>query len=431
MPTVMTLRSLIFRELLYRRWNSALSVACVAAAVAGFLGALILLRSFDRETEQWVAAKQEALQKQMARMEDEYRKITKRMGFNVLILPKDQDLSDFYAENYADKSMPEAYAERLAASKNIVTVRHVLPLLQQKLEWPEQKRKILLIGVQARKPATQQRSGEEPLIKPVAPGTAALGYELHHSLGLKAGDTVTFMQKSFKVATLHPERGTIDDITLWIDLSEAQVLLGRQGQINAIAALECECAWADLAKVRKEIQAILPETQVVELAGKALARAEARQEAARNAEEVMKRETRAREDLRRRREDLAAVLVPLVIAVCAVWMGLLAWLNVRERRVEIGTLRALGLRAADVLLIFLGRAAIIGAAGAGAGLIIGVPVAVRISATPGGPLSGFALVGTGACLGVLVLAPLLAMLASWLPALAATRQDPADVLREE
>ena len=160
----MTLRRLVIRELVYRRWNTALSLVAVAAAVACFLGALLLLRAFDRETERWVAEKQAVLQRQMNRMTEEYRKITKRMGFNVLILPKDQNMADFYADNYAEKDMPEEYALRLSEAKEIVTIRHVLPMLQVKLEWPEQKRRILLIGVQGRM-TVGHRTAEDPLVE--------------------------------------------------------------------------------------------------------------------------------------------------------------------------------------------------------------------------------------------------------------------------
>ena len=428
----MTIRHLIDRELRHRKWNALLSLLAVAAAVACLLGALVLLRAFDRRTEALVAARASAVAAQMGRMEDAYRKITKRLGFNVLILPHTQDLADFYAESCADKTMPEEYGRRLAAATNVATIRHVLPMLQRRLEWPEQKRKILLIGVQGRVATAARPAGdrEEPLIKPVPPGGVAVGYELHRSLGLKTNDELALLGRTFRVAALHPERGTIDDITLWIDLPAAQALLGMQGLINSIVALECECAWADLSKVRQEIEGLLPDTQVVELQGKALARAEARQEAARNAAEVIAREQQSRADLRRRREEFAAVLVPLVLTACALWVGLLAWLNVRERRVEVGVLRALGLRRTQLAGVFLGKAALLGLAGAVVGALGGAPLAAALGGLDGGPLAGFALLGPWLAVAAVLAAPVVAMLASWIPALLAAQQDPADVLRD-
>ena len=448
----MTISRLVFRELLYRKWNTLLSLVSVAAAVACLLGALVILRTFDLRNEAELAAKEQALVKQMDakeraltdqmnKMEDSYRKITKRMGFNVLVLPHDQNLTDFYSENFADKLMPAEYAQRLAGATNVASIRHVLPMLQKKMEWPEQKRKVLLIGVQGHMTYAAKAGGEEPLVKPVAPGTVSLGYELHHSLGLTTNAEVIFMGEKLKVAATNPERGTIDDITLWVDLALAQRLLNHPNQISCIVALECECGWGNLPLVRQEIMAILPDTQVLELAGKALARAEARLEADRNArealnrerdgaEEVIARERESRAAQRNQREQRAAVLVPLVLAACALWIGLLAWMNMRERRVEIGILRALGLRQSHIAMVFLVKAALLGLIGALLGAAAGVPLAAVLARNVGGLVAGFALVGWVTLVEVIALAPLVVMLASWIPALLAAQQDPADVLRE-
>jgi putative ABC transport system permease protein len=142
----MTLPRLIVRELLYRRLNFALGLGSVAAAVACLLGQLNLLRQHDLRTEQIIAAKTAATRQRMAQLEDDYRKVTLKMGFNVLILPKDQNLGDLYADDFASKFMPEEYATRLAKSR-VATINHILPTLQQKVKWPERERTVLLMGV--------------------------------------------------------------------------------------------------------------------------------------------------------------------------------------------------------------------------------------------------------------------------------------------
>ena len=64
----------------------------------------------------------------MAKLKDDTRKAMLKLGFNVVILPKDQNLSDWYADDYASKYMPEEYVTKLANSR-VVTVRHFLPSL--------------------------------------------------------------------------------------------------------------------------------------------------------------------------------------------------------------------------------------------------------------------------------------------------------------
>jgi ABC-type lipoprotein release transport system permease subunit len=426
----MNLYVLVMREIVHRRLNFMLGLLSVACAVACLMTAVMLLNLFDRRTEELVSAKQAELEKQTLAMEDEFRKITKRMGFNILILPQDQNLGDFYAENYADKTMPQAYAHQLADEPNIVTIRHLLPMLQAKLTWPEQRRKILLIGVQGEMPWAH-RDNKQPILRPVPPGTVAVGYELHQSLGLKTGDAITLMGMSFQVGDLHPERGSIDDVTLWIDLAQAQQLLDKPGRISLMMALECGCAWANLPVVREEIQRFLPDTQVVELAGKALARAEARREATRNAELLLVREQETRQALRREREELFAILVPLVLIACVLLVGILATLNVRERRVEMGVLRALGLHTGEILKVFLGKAVVLGLVGA---LLGTLGVFLLATSLVGRGAEGHVVseVLTLALVAVSVLVtPVVTVIASWLPALMAAQQDPALVLGEE
>ncbi|MCY3021658.1 MAG: hypothetical protein NTW87_21810, partial [Planctomycetota bacterium] len=225
---------LVLREILYRKMNFLLGVGAVLVAVGCVVAAISFLRRHDLHTEQRAAAQERDLRTKMAALEDDYRKITKGFGFNILILPKEQNLSDLYAEDFAAKHMPEAFADRLVKAK-VASINHILPILQQKLKWPERERTILLVGTRGEIPA----AGKEvtaPLLDLVRPGTVVVGYELHRSLKLAAGDKLTLLGREFAVARLQPERGNKDDITVWLNLAEAQKLLGKEGQVNAILA---------------------------------------------------------------------------------------------------------------------------------------------------------------------------------------------------
>lgn len=425
----MNLYRLVFREILHRKLSFALGVISAAVAVAGLVAALAILQQHDARTEQIIAAKEVTTRQQMEKLEDDYRKLMLKMGFNVMILPRDQNLSDLYADDYATKYMPEEYATRLAQSR-VVTINHLLPSLQQKVKWPEHERTVLLMGVRGEVYIQSQQ--QKPLLEMVAPGTMILGHELARSLPLKVGDQTRLMGREFTVAKVNPERGNKDDITAWINLAEAQELLDKRGLINGILALDCTCDTVDrLSRIRAEIARILPDTQIIEYASQALTRAEARQRASVEAQATLQREKEGRAKLRSEREALASILVPVVLVGSAIWIGLLALANVRDRRGEIGILRALGLRSRQVLLIFLGKAVAIGFGGALLGYIIGRAVGAMWREAPGLPPIPVNFVDPKLLLLVLVAAPLLAALASWLPAMIATQQDPAVVLREE
>ena len=418
------IRHLVFGEIWRRKVHAALMVLSVTVAVASLVGSLTALRAHDVRTDQIIVAKEAETRTRMAELEDDYRKIMKELGFNLLILPQDQDLNDLYANQHASAFMPESYVDTLASS-GLMTIRHLLPNLQQKVQWPERKRTIILTGVRGEVPFVH-RKPLEPILVPVPVGVAVLGHELHTSLHLTEGDRIELLGQTFAVGTCNPERGNRDDITIWIDLETAQELLHKPGLITGIHALKCHCYGQRLGRIRGEIERVLPGTRVIEFASEVITRAEARDRAADLARAALAAEKANRARLRHERESLAAILVPVVILASGIWIASLCWLNARERRSEIGMLRAMGVGSASILGLFLGKATIVGCAGAlfgcAAGLVGGMVWGDVHDLTQ--------LYSTPALLIGVALAPLLSNLSSWIPAVLASQLDPADILRE-
>lgn len=426
----MNVARMFLREMVHHKWNSVAGMLAVAVAAGSFVGASAVLAVHDRRTAAIVAAKEAETARGLAQLEEEMRRATLNLSFNLVILPKEQNLKDWYAEDYAAKYMPEDYAVRLARS-GIISVRHLLPSLQQKVLWPEVNRTIILVGTRG-EVAEARGPGAMPLVQPVPPGKIVLGHELHRSLRLEPGSEVTLLDRKFTVHRCHEERGSKDDITAWIELGAAQELLGKKGLVNAILALECLCTDKEhlLALVRSEVAAVLPDTQVIEMGGRALARAEAREKVQAEAEASIAREKDDREALRAVRERLAALLVPTVVAAAAillVWLGLA---NVRDRRGEIAILRALGLSSWQVMSLFVMRSAVVGLVGGFAGCVAGAFVGVRLGIALEGDAVA-AIPEPAVILLSLAAAPFLGIAGGWIPALKASRTDPAEILQEE
>lgn len=421
----MTIFYLVLKEISRRKLNFILGLFSVVLAIAVFVGAKTMLKKHDLRTAEIIAQKEEETKERMLMLEDDYRKIMKNLGFNLLIIPKKQNLGDLYAEDFASLYMPEAYVDTLSRSK-IMTIRHLLPSLQQKIKWPEKRRTIILIGTRGEVPFLH-RDPKEPILVAVPKGTAVVGYELATSLNIKTGDFIQIMGRDFKVGDCNEERGTKDDITIWIDLDEAQEMLGKPKQINAILALKCHCAGNDIGQVRQDIAAILPDVRVIEHGTHVLTRAEARDRAAREAKEALQAEILNRQRMREEQEKFSSILVPFVLLAGGIWIALLFFSNVRERKSEIGILRAIGIGSRRILLLFLTKAVIMGVFGAILGYIVGMLFGFsRAGALPSTEFIDLQLLGVA-----LLLAVLLAVLAGWIPAFLASQQDPADVLREE
>jgi putative ABC transport system permease protein len=420
----MTIWRMMLKEAWHRKINFISGLLSVVISVAVFVGVLLTLALLDAHTQAILTQKEKETKARMADLQDDYRKITKLLGFNLLILPAGQDRIDFFAEERITASMPEGYAAKLLEA-NIVTIQHILPSLQQKIRWPEKDRSIILIGTRGEiSPPSERR---EPLLLPVPEGRIVLGYELASTTGLRVNDRLTLCGETFIVQQCNEERGNQDDISAWIDLKKAQQILQRPGQINAILALKCHCAGNDIASVRRDIARVLPGVQVVEQGRNVLARAEARDRASAEAVQAMAAEIENRQKMRREIEEFSAILTPLVFLVSVIWMALLFFANVRDRKSEIGILRACGASGLAIMTLFLSKALLMGIAGSVLGYVIGAVMAWYRQPQ----FSARFLFEPPLFFQAVLTAIILSLAASWMPAFYASRQDPALVLREE
>ena len=428
----MTIRDLARKEIKYHKLAFILCLLSVIVATGVFAGELTVLKAHDIETDLILAEKEMQTEDEMVRMEAYYRRMVEEHGFNLLILPKGQNLNNFYAEGYASKFMPEEYVNRLAES-DILSIAHLTPVIEQKMRWQEEhNRTILLLGTRYEVPliegATRPRFPVE-----VAPGRIVLGYELWDSLNPEVGDTVKLLGATFEVGGHQPQRGTKEDITVWVDLDHAQSLLDRENQINAIQAVQTYSADPDFSSLRDDITRILPDTQVVILENEATTLAKTIDRAKETAETSLAREQEDRLKLRVEMETFASWLIPLVSIASMMLIVLLTLANVRERSYEIAILRTLGYRSRQIRSLFLTKALLIGVIGAAIGYIIGF-LAVASIGTGSGSVSGpetiAALFDVRILVIVLVAAPGMSLLASLAPAMIAARRDPANILRE-
>jgi len=384
------LASLMLKELAHRGLNTTLAVAAVAAAVAVCVALAILSDASNRET----------------------RRIQRDIGFNLRIIPRDTDMMRFYSTGYAQHTFPESAAAALA-ERQTLAYNHIVPTLAQRitLDTPSGGTiEAIITGLG--EPLYPPGQNKPPMVRPIKAGAVHVGAEIAAALGLEAGDTLEVEGERFEVARVAPPLGTLDDLRLIAALADAQRVLKLEGRINEISAIDCLCVTADRnpqAILRDEIEAVIPEAKVVMLSTIADARARQRQMMA----------------------GYAAFITPLALIIAAVWVAVLAMLNVRSRAAEIGVFRAIGYRSRDIAGLLLGKAAVIGLAGALLGYAVGAAAALAA-----GPslfqLTARAIDAQPALLlWAALLAPLGAATASFIPTALAVAQDPADTLAAE
>ena len=451
----LTLLGLVIREIQFRKWSFLLAVFAAAAAAAMIFGSEALLRVEQRMTERFLTQKQEETEKSIleheevvasagAKLQDTVRKQMLTLGFNILILPKEVDIAKLHLDGSITATMPYSYAEKLSNS-NIVTVNHLLPSVTKRVRWTEQELDVVINGTRGEIPI-MHRALKQPMLDAVAPGQMVVGAMIQQSLKLELGQKVMLLGREFTISKIQPERGSIDDMSLWIDLAAAQELFGMQNLIHAILALECECSGDRISDIRREIAEILPGTQVIERYSQALTRAEARSESKRASEEALAmakteglatldRDRQQRMALLKQQQALNSVIEPTVIVLTCCILAALAFHNFRQRKSEIGLMRALGLGSTSILSAFLGKAVLVGALGGfigvvvGTGIIIGRIMGMQPSVSVIEIWNAASLTGTAIWIPILMI--LLTVVASWLAAFQAIRQDAAIVLQGE
>jgi len=115
------------------------------------------------------------------------------------------------------------------------------------------------------------------------------------------------------------------------------------------------------------------------------------------------------------------------MGLSVLWIALLFMSNVRDRQSEIGILRATGVKARKILSLFLLKAVVMGLIGSLLGIIVGLMISFILRNVD----FSMAYLDWHMILMAVFLAPLISVLASWIPAFIASQQDPAEVLSQE
>ena len=307
--------------------------------------------------------------------------------------------------------MPEEYVHKFANLKGY-SYTHLVATLQKSVEWEE--RTIILTGILPEVLPLDKRH-QSPMTFSVKPGDAYVGYQVANIFKMQESEKIDIYDNTFTVKKVLSETGSKDDIRIYGHLHDIQKVLHLPGQINEIKALECLCLIESSDKdidprvlAQKQLAEILPEGKVIMLQGIA----------------------KIREKQRAAMEGYLAFIIPIILVVCGAWIAVLAMMNVRDRKQEIGIIRALGHNSSRIAVLFLGKSLLIGLVGAFIGYFAGTTLALKygpeiFKITAKAIKPEYSLITW-----VVIVAPVFSAIASFIPVTIAVAQDPADTLRE-
>lgn len=383
----MQLRDIAFESLKRRRGRFAFVLVALVLGIGTAVALVSLSRSMQREVGDQLD----------------------QLGANIVVTPKSTLLGlDYGAIELGGVSVDEQQL-RVADADRIKTIPHsgnisaVAPKLLGTRD--VDGRRLLLVGVRFEQERRVKSWWEIRGRLARTPEEVLLGSETADSLGKREGDTIRLGDHILLVTGVINPTGSLDDRAVYADLSLVQSVLGRPEAVSVID-VSALCRGCPIDDIVAEIGTVLPNARVAPI----------RQAVAAREQTV----------LQMTRFAYAISVVVLLVGALVIMTTMMA--SVTERTQEIGILRAVGFRRAQVARLILLEAlavSLVGglmgwAAGMGVARVFGHSLAQLGSPVP---LEGWLMwvaVGLAAVLGIA---------GGFYPAAKAASLDPSQALR--
>ncbi len=399
----------VLRELFQRKSKLITSSLAIVLGIA----AIVSISTITTYSEESVAKELDAL------------------GANVLILPPEVSVADYYSADFQNGELPEEYVTLIAMS-NVEGVDNMSPKLT--LPTDIKGNRVILTGILPKSEFQNKTSwqGAGIFSRPKICGSAEdvfkmnqklpqetlarkrvitnlehhevlVGADIAKKLHLKEGAEIAMLDSPFKVLAVLPTTGTIDDSRIFAHLHTVQALTDKDALLSAIEVVGC-CKQVSKGLI-SNLQSLLPEANIVTIA------------------HIVDTQVKTNALMR----NLSYLLLMIIVIMGGASIGNDMYNNVYERRKEIGILIALGATPKIILKVFIKKAALLGLLGGISGYIIGTVLALAL-----GPLIAGVHVFPILYLSIIavVLSICIAIGASYFPARYASRLEPSIALQE-
>lgn len=342
----MTLRTIIYKNILMRKGKTALVVFGLSLAVAALVSVVTINRSVNAAVDEQLDA----------------------YGFNIVITPRTEGFALDYggvtigAVNRAPVELNAGDLKAIAALRaKAGRIRNISPKLLEVSKI--NGRRVVLAGVDL---AAERRVKDWWVIEagryPENPDELFVGETSAERLGLETGDRVKLFDREFTVSGILMETGGQDDTIIFMDLDKLREASGKSGAVSLIDV--AAKTTGDVGPVTAALKTALPKASV--------------------------RSVRQAVDVK---ENALGFLLKFGLGVNAIIAGVTALVvftttasSVNERQAEIGVFRAIGWRRRSVMAVILGEVFVLGLAGGAIGYLLGFGLASLLSAVAGSDL---------------------------------------------
>ncbi len=404
----MKILKIVLKELIYRHPN-------IVAIIAG-VAIIIIINTITRSTENVIVSQ------------------LVNLGANILILPKDTAAADYYTADFQDKYMPDSFIEPLRTSGIHGTPESIQAKLTSMIRYKDVP--IVLTGVLPQEEILSRpiwRKGtlfQKQIVPSLTPITrlyalwsnktdpklqrkrlikldrtqAIVGSEIADQLKLSKGDVIELNNYKLNISDVLNPNGSVDDGRIFCHLSTAQKILNKPGQISGIELIHF-CPAFSAPEIVTAIQRLLPDTKVVTI------------------EQILRTQVTTIKVMK----QLSIILLITIIFFSGVFISNYITTNVNERRKEIGILLAMGTTPGQICFMFILKAIILTLTGGIIGYITGNILAIGLSLIITGEIAKPVISYLGL---TILLAVVISIISSWLPAKQTAKIDVTKILRE-
>lgn len=333
-------------------------------------------------------------------------------GANIIITPQSDNLSLSYGGislggvTVETENIRQADLVRLQEIPNARNIAAVAPKILGAVMAGDER--VLLMGVDAEKEFALKRWWSVDGRPLTAEHELVAGSAVAARLQLQPGAQLQLQEREFLVTGILEQTGSQDDHLLLVSLPVAQQMLNKPGELSLveIAALCADCPVEDMVD---QISSALPGTAVNAI------------------QQVVRSRMHALEQFEL--FSLAVAGVVVLVGGLVVFVTMMGAVNERTR--EIGIFRALGFRRSHVMRLILFEAVIVSLIAGVLGYLggIGATRAVLPFFSEGHEHMNMWQWSPELAVGAVTLAVLIGCLASFYPALHASRMDPTEALR--
>ncbi|MDA8235257.1 MAG: ABC transporter permease [Clostridia bacterium] len=246
--------------------------------------------------------------------------------------------------------------------------------------------------------------------KPATEDQVLIGSNIGMEFKVEPGKKLTINGRDFVISGVIESTASDEDGLVFMNLATAQELLKKP---DALSFLEV-AAFKNLRATDEQVKAVVQQVSVKVPEARVTS---------------VKDKVEARKELVDRFANFSLVVSVIVLIIGSLIVMTTMMSSVNERTREIGIFRAIGFRKKHIIKIILMEAGVVSVISGIVGFIVGMGVATLTAPMVVGNLKGSVAWNPLLAVGVLVLSTLVGLLASWYPAVKASRLDPAEALR--